>query len=134
MISNAVATLDESMGMISKRAFAETKPISTYLFAFAVGPFQPEHHVDGLPDVYVRRSQLARAQSEIPAVQETAADGIKFFSSYFAQPFPFPKYDMVLLPASPSAAWNTRAPRFSMKIASCSGRPLRKTIASAATL
>jgi aminopeptidase N len=81
--------------------FAETEPISTYLFAFAVGPFEAVHHVEGLPNVYVRRSQLARAQSEIPAVQQTAADGIKFFSNYFAQPFPFAKYDMVLIPGFP---------------------------------
>ncbi len=59
------------------------------------------HHTAGLPNVYVRSSQLARAQAEIPAVQETAAQGIRFFSDYFAQPFPFPKYDMVLIPGFP---------------------------------
>jgi aminopeptidase N len=85
----------------NRQQFRETEPISTYLFAFAVGPFQPVHHVFGLPDVYVRRSQLSRAQTEIPAVQEIAADGIKFFSQYFAQPFPFPKYDMLLIPGFP---------------------------------
>ena len=42
---------------LSWQYFAETEAISTYLFAFASGPFQPVHHVLGLPDVYVRRSQ-----------------------------------------------------------------------------
>ena len=31
-------------------------------------------------------------------MQQTAADGIHYLSNYFAQPFPFPKYDMVLIP------------------------------------
>jgi aminopeptidase N len=84
-----------------KSVFAETEPISTYLFAFAVGPFKAVHHMEGLPDVYVRRSQLARAQTEIPSVQQITADGIKFLSGYFAQPFPFPKYDMLLIPGFP---------------------------------
>lgn len=101
VIANAELKVSESQGAISKADFAETEPISTYLFAFAVGPFQPVHQTPGLPDVYVRRSQLARAQAEIPAVQQIAADGIKFFSNYFAQPFPFPKYDMVLIPGFP---------------------------------
>jgi len=54
-----------------------------------------------MPDIYVRRSQLARAQAEIPTVQQVTADGSKFLSGYFDQPFPFPKYDMVLIPGFP---------------------------------
>ncbi|HUB18671.1 MAG TPA: M1 family aminopeptidase, partial [Acidobacteriaceae bacterium] len=78
--------------------FAETEPIPTYLFAFAAGPFVNVHPTPGLPNVWVRKSKAAAAQSEVPAVQATAAAGIKFLSDYFAQPFPFPKYEMVLIP------------------------------------
>ena len=46
----------------------------------------------------MRASKAKAAESEAPAVQETAAAGIKYLSSYFAQPFSFPKYDMVLIP------------------------------------
>lgn len=101
VIANARAGLSEGQGLIGRVSFAETEPISTYLFAFAVGPFQSVHHTPGLPDIYVRRSQLARAQAEIPTVQQTTAAGIKFFSAYFAQPFPFAKYDIVLIPGFP---------------------------------
>src|SRR5213076_212989 len=52
----------------------------------------------GLPTLYVRQSKLARAQAEAPPVQQMAADGMKFLADYFAQPFPFPKYDQVLIP------------------------------------
>jgi aminopeptidase N len=78
--------------------FAETKPISTYLFAFAAGPFQKVHDTPGLPGLYVRKSKLQKAEAEAAAVQQITTDGIKYLSDYFAQPFPFPKYDMVMIP------------------------------------
>src|SRR5205085_3031287 len=48
--------------------------------------------------LYVRRSKLERARAEAPEVQQIAQQGSKFLADYFAQPFPFPKYEMVLLP------------------------------------
>ncbi|MGH9742450.1 MAG: M1 family aminopeptidase, partial [Candidatus Acidiferrum sp.] len=47
---------------------------------------------------YVRQSQFKKAVAEAPEVQQTAAQGIEYLSRFFAQPFPFPKYDMVLIP------------------------------------
>jgi aminopeptidase N len=79
-------------------SFAETPPISTYLFAFAAGPFVKVRPIDSLPGLYVRKSKAEAAASEAPAVEQIAADGIASMSGYFAQPFPFPKYDMVLIP------------------------------------
>jgi aminopeptidase N len=82
--------------------FAETLPISTYLFAFAAGPFAEIRSVNlSEPTVFVRKSQRSRAQQEAPQVQKMAAQGIAYFSDYFAQPFPFPKYDLVLIPGFP---------------------------------
>lgn len=85
-------------GSRQQTVFDETRPISTYLFAFAAGPFKKVHDTPGLPGLYVRKSQFSRAQPEAADVQQIAAEGIKYLSSYFAQPFPFPKYDMVLIP------------------------------------
>ena len=82
--------------------FAETRPISTYLFAFATGPFaevQAKH--GGEPNIYVRKSQLKRGEQEAPQVQAMAARGIQYFSDFFQYPFPFPKYDLVLIPGFP---------------------------------
>lgn len=78
--------------------FAETRPISTYLFAFAAGPFRKVHETPGLPGLYVRQSKFKRAEEEAPEVQEVTAQGIHYLSEFFAQPFPFPKYDLVLIP------------------------------------
>jgi aminopeptidase N len=82
----------------SQTVFGETHPISTYLFAFAAGQFVKVHPVQGLPGLYVRQSKARTAESEASAVQQMAADGIGYLANYFAQPFPFPKYDMVLIP------------------------------------
>jgi aminopeptidase N len=79
-------------------SFAETEPISTYLFSYAAGPFVKVHPVAGLPGLYVRKSKAKAAESEAPEVQQMAADGMQHLAEYFAQPFPFPKYDMVLIP------------------------------------
>jgi aminopeptidase N len=82
--------------------FAETRPISTYLFAFAAGRFSAIQGKNAdEPTLYVRKSQFTRAQEEAPQVQQITARGIAYLSDYFAQPFPFPKYDLVLIPGFP---------------------------------
>ncbi len=81
-------------------SFRETQPISTYLFAFAAGPFQ---QLDGRAApvplrLWVRKSRLADAQKEWDEVQDTTRRGLQHLTDYFAEPFPFSKYDQVLLP------------------------------------
>jgi aminopeptidase N len=98
VIANSPVKGIEFLGGLQIFTFAETKPISTYLFAFAAGPFKKVHDVPGLPGLYVRQSKLKRAQEEAPEVQQITADGTNYLSKYFAQPFPFPKYDLVMLP------------------------------------
>lgn len=56
------------------------------------------HETAGLPGLYVRQSKSKRAEEEAPEVQEVTAQGIRYLSEFFAQPFPFPKYDLVLIP------------------------------------
>ena len=84
-----------------KLSSLKPSPISTYLFAFAAGPWTSVHHTPGLPDVYVRRSQVKRAEAEIPELQTITQRGMAWLANYFHQPFPFPKYDMVLIPGFP---------------------------------
>ena len=98
VVSNTAAK-SEMLGRASRvTAFLETRPISTYLFAFAAGPFKKVHETPGLPGLYVRQSKLPKAESEAEEVERITASGIDYLSRYFAQPFPFPKYDMVLIP------------------------------------
>jgi aminopeptidase N len=99
IISNTPIESVTSAGVQQRQTtFGQTSPISTYLFAFAAGPFQKVHEIPGLAGLYVRQSQLKRAEAEAPEMQQITSDGIKYLSDFFARPFPFPKYDLVLIP------------------------------------
>ncbi|HEX8140572.1 MAG TPA: M1 family aminopeptidase [Pyrinomonadaceae bacterium] len=81
--------------------FQETEPISTYLFAFATGPFvEFKDSVAGaLPmRIFVRKSKEERARRELDEVFRLNREGVAYLAKYFDFKFPFPKYDLVILP------------------------------------
>ncbi|HEY6239560.1 MAG TPA: M1 family aminopeptidase [Burkholderiales bacterium] len=78
--------------------FAETPPISTYLFAFAAGPFAELAEDSGSPRLFVRKSRVARAKAEAPEVLRLNREAVRWFERYFDSRFPFRKYDLVLVP------------------------------------
>ncbi len=80
LISNSVPKGTTMLGAIQNTWFGETQPISTYLFAFAAGPFQSVHATAGMPNVYVRKSQINRAQPEVPQIQDITARAMQFLS------------------------------------------------------
>jgi aminopeptidase N len=86
-----------------RRTFPATEPISTYLFAFAAGPFKQLSGNAGplRTRLFVRQSKLQRAQEEWPEVQRLTHAGLAHFINFFGHDFPFPKYDQVLLPGFP---------------------------------
>lgn len=86
-----------------RHRFAETEPISSYLFAFAAGPFVALGEGDSpLPlRLYVRGSQAERARREWPTLRELTVGGMAYLAHYFGHRFPFSKYDQVLLPGFP---------------------------------
>jgi len=93
-VSNAPA-LEEARG---RARFAETEPIPTYLFAFAAGPFAAIELPGEATRLFVRRSQLARAREHAPEVLRLNRSALAFFEKEFARPYPFAKYDLVLIP------------------------------------
>ena len=101
VLSNTAPTGESATELGRTTTFAETKPISTYLFAFAAGPWRNVHPTPGMPNVWVRQSQVERAAPEVPQVQALTARGMAWLADYFHQPFPFPKYDLVLIPGFP---------------------------------
>lgn len=92
-----------------KISFQLTKPISTYLFAFAAGPFVEFKEADYSQDknigpastpmrVFVRKSKVERTKRELPEVFRLNRQGLRFLATYFDYEFPFPKYDLVIIP------------------------------------
>lgn len=92
-------------GMMLRHRFAPSEPISTYLFAFAAGPFATiTDEVSGDPTrIVVRRSRLARARAESAEVLRLNREAVRYFERYFGHVFPFAKYDLVLIPQFPYA-------------------------------
>src|SRR5207245_6492279 len=120
-IGNAPIAATEDLPSGQRRfRFAATAPISTYLFAFAAGPFAdvqvpvpPQSSPAGRKTaragspakekavetrLFVRKSQLARARTEAPEVLRLNRESLRWFERYFNSRFPFPKYDLVLVP------------------------------------
>ncbi|MDB4890125.1 MAG: aminopeptidase [Gemmatimonadetes bacterium] len=81
--------------------FAESEPISTYLVAFAAGPWTVKSSVvDGRPiSLYVRASRSKEVEAD--TLIAINARAIAWLEKYTAQPFPFQKFDFVLAPAFP---------------------------------
>ncbi|MEP7270563.1 MAG: M1 family aminopeptidase [Acidobacteriota bacterium] len=79
--------------------FRETPPISTYLFSFAAGPFQRMGSTRGPVSIelYFRKSKKEVAP-DLSEVLELTNRGMRHLAEFFGQPFPFAKYDQVLLP------------------------------------
>ncbi|MFL6336714.1 MAG: M1 family metallopeptidase [Pyrinomonadaceae bacterium] len=48
--------------------------------------------------LFVRRSKKQRAEKELEEVVRINREGVRFFEEYFAHKFPFPKYDIILVP------------------------------------
>ena len=87
--------------------FRETAPISTYLVAFAAGPWHTvtASHVirpGGAPQpmsLYARRSRAAEVDTD--SLLAMNARALRWLGGYFGAPYAFGKYDFVLAPAFP---------------------------------
>jgi aminopeptidase N len=124
VISNTNAEGLEATGEAgtARWSFGETKPISTYLFAFAAGPFAEfrEGSAEPIKDdktietagatdtqtkrdepplrIFVRQSKAERARRELTELFRLNRECVKYLADYFDFEFPFPKYDLVVVP------------------------------------
>lgn len=89
-------TLDNGRRMVH---FAQTKPISTYLFAFAVGAFQYEDYSDGERTIgaYYRETDTKRI-AQLPDIFKQIVHSLNWQEEFTGVPYPFEKYDFVILP------------------------------------
>lgn len=88
--------------------FAETKPLSTYLFAFAAGPFAEvlDSRPSGVGIDPTRRMRMLVRDSKLEDLEaarlfEMHRDALRWLGEYFGVPYPFGKLDIVLLPGFP---------------------------------
>jgi puromycin-sensitive aminopeptidase len=97
-LSNGAVLTSEPMGNGRRKVrFAETIPMSTYLVAIVVGPFEltPPENVDGVP---LRVAAVPGKTHLTSFAIEAGSHALRFFSRYFELPYPADKIDHVAIP------------------------------------
>lgn len=81
--------------------YAETKPIPTYLFTFAAGNFQVEtaERNGRTFHMYHRENDPAKVARNRDAIFDLHAKALTWLEDYTQIPYPFGKFDFVLIPA-----------------------------------
>ena len=99
-LANGIATSADSGGVKIVR-FGETAPISTYLVAFASGPWQSRSLIAGGRRItmYARASRMREVDAD--TLLALNARALHWLEGYTARPFPFAKFDFLLAPAFP---------------------------------
>jgi aminopeptidase N len=97
------ALLEKKTGTVEKTvewSFAQTEPISTYLAAFAAGPWAIiEHRGSPAMRLFLRKSRVAEADADSILAQNAAA--YRWLETFFEVKYPFAKIDLLLAPAFP---------------------------------
>jgi aminopeptidase N len=84
------------------QVFAPTEPLSTYLLAFAAGPFEViEASAAETPKMraFVRKHRVG--ELDRAALFAMHGDALRWLGRYFGRPYPFAKLDVVLVPDFP---------------------------------
>ena len=99
--ANGIHLSADTTGATITHRFAETQPISTYLVAFAAGPWSFREMQVGPRIVrgYVRRSRAAEVDLDTLLVQNGRA--LQWMEWYFGIAYPFEKFEFLLAPAFP---------------------------------
>lgn len=100
-LANGAESRADTIGNVVRHSFNETKPLSTYLIAFAAGPWSKASStvLGRTMTVYVRKSRAKEADLDtLLALNQRA---VTWMEGYFARAYPFEKIDFLLAPAFP---------------------------------
>jgi aminopeptidase N len=101
VVGNGSVARADTIGQRITHHFTETKPISTYLIAFAAGPWSVATSTEQgrTVNVFVRKSRVKEADVDTLLAMNHRA--LRWMESYFGRAYPFEKFDFVLAPAFP---------------------------------
>lgn len=100
-VSNGSELNEVSQGDRKTVQFAPTRPISTYLFAFATGEFQKEEIKQSGFEmrIFHRETDESKLAANLSAIFELHQTSLKWMENYTGISYPFGKFDSVLIPA-----------------------------------
>ena len=98
VVSNGAVAERPDPGSGGRWSFATTPPISTYITAVVAGPYHVvEDRFDDVPlGLYCRRSLAQHLDPD--EFFEITKQGLAWFPRIFGRPYPFTKYDQLLVP------------------------------------
>jgi len=100
-LANGAETSSASRDHRTRVTFAETQPVSTYLFAFAAGKFaveQAERHGRAMR-MFHRETDAKKVARNRDAIFDLHASALDWMQRYTGIPYPFGKFDFLLVPA-----------------------------------
>jgi aminopeptidase N len=100
-VSNGAPVGSEPGGQHARMRFAETEPISTYLFAFVAGRFSVETARRNEREfrMFHRETDAAKVARNRDAVFDLHASALAWLEGYTGIPYPFGKFDVVAIPS-----------------------------------
>jgi aminopeptidase N len=99
-LGNGSAAGERDSSGVTVHRFTRTPPLSTYLVAFAAGPWRTWDTNFGRPVTLWARASRAR-DVEVDTLAHMNAIALDWLGDYFARPYAFEKYDFLLAPAFP---------------------------------
>src|SRR5262245_50830327 len=100
-VANASESTREPTGARLRIRFAETKPLPTYLFGFVAGRFSIERAMRNGRELrmFHRETDAAKVTRNREALFDLHAAALKWLEDYTALPYPFDKFDFILIPS-----------------------------------
>ena len=95
--SSEVSIEQDILPGLRRWAFSPTAPLPTYLFAFAAGEFEYQYFPQYRTGAFHRGKDPAET-AQIPEIAREVGFAIEWLEDYTAMPYPFAKYDFVVLP------------------------------------
>ncbi|MEP7310629.1 MAG: M1 family aminopeptidase [Acidobacteriota bacterium] len=100
-VANSPELNRQRVGDRMKIQYAETKPIPTYLFTFATGLFEVEsaERSGRTFHMFHRETDRTKVERNRDAIFDLHAKAIAWLEAYTQIPYPFGKFDFVLIPS-----------------------------------
>ena len=98
-VSNSNVSEERIEEEIKRISFLPTEPLSTYLFSFVAGQLYKRDYNDGKHQLraYYRETDLKKI-AQLDTIFSQVAHSIDWLEEYTGIPYPFAKYDFVILP------------------------------------
>ncbi|UCF06479.1 MAG: hypothetical protein JSV33_05480 [bacterium] len=102
-VSNAPVARDTVAGGRRFVSFTETEPLATYVFSFAAGRFRVEtdRSSDRPMHCYHLEDDAEKVERNIKTIFELHATALEWMERYTGIPYPYGKFDFVLIPSFP---------------------------------